>query len=268
MNSPAIGQRLSGRIAIVTGSTEGIGFATAKRLAQEGATVIICSRKQQNVDRAVEQLKSENLKVVGVVCHVGQQEDRQRLFEEAAKLGGLDILVANAGVNPSLAPVLNCDEKAWDKLFEINVKASWLLAKEALPLLKKSKAGKIVFVSSIGAFQTIDMLGAYSVSKTALLGLTKAVAQQLVNDNITVNCVAPGVIETKFSTALRSSEKAQKLTLSKIPMNRFGKIEEVGGTIAFLVSDDASYITGETILVTGGMTSRFYVAVKQYKSIH
>lgn len=217
-------KRLTGRIAIVTASTEGIGFAIAQRLAREGAKVIISSRKEKNVNEALKALSNEGLDVKGLTCHVAKSEDRNKLFAEAAKWGGLDILVSNAAVSPEVGGVLSCSENSWDKIFDINVKSSYLLAKEALPLLKKSKAGRIIFISSIAGIQPAELLGAYSVSKTALLGLTKAAAQEVAPDNITVNCIAPGIIKTKFSEPLTAHKAAEELSLSQIPLHRFVNI--------------------------------------------
>lgn len=216
-------KRLCGKIAIVTASTDGIGFAIAQRLAQEGAKVIISSRKEKNVNEAVSKLSKEGLDIKGLVCHVSNADDRKKLFEHASKSGGLDILVSNAAVNPEVGDVLDCSENSWDKIFDVNVKSAFLLAKEAVPLLKQSKAGRIIFISSIAGFQPIGLLGAYSVSKTALLGLTKAAAVQLGPDGVTVNCIAPGIIKTKFSSALISNEGAESEILSRIPLNRYIK---------------------------------------------
>jgi dehydrogenase/reductase SDR family protein 4 len=138
----------------------------------------------------------------------------------------------------------------------VNVKAAFLLAQEALPLLREKPYGRIIFVSSIGGFHPFELLGAYSVSKTALLGLTKAAAEQLARENITVNCIAPGVIQTRFSSALHETEAAKELVLSKIPMNRLGLPNDISGAAAFLASEDASYVTGETLIIAGGMPSR------------
>ncbi|KAF5280221.1 hypothetical protein FQA39_LY05355 [Lamprigera yunnana] len=250
--------RLDGKVAIVTASTDGIGFAIAKRLAQDGAKVVISSRKQQNVDKALAKLASEGLdnSVIGTVCHVLKAEDRKKLFEEAVKIGGLDILISNAAINPTAGHVLECDEGAWDKIFDTNVKAAYLLAKEALPLLRKRDSGRIIFISSIAGYVPHKLIGAYSVSKTALLGLTKAASLDLASQNITVNCIAPGIIETKFSEMLIKEGPARDLILSKVPMNRIGKPNDVAAVAAFLSSEDSQYITGETIVVSGGMDSR------------
>ncbi|KAK9743627.1 hypothetical protein QE152_g8422 [Popillia japonica] len=257
MNNSVQCRRLVGKTAIVTASTDGIGLGIAQRLGQEGANVVISSRKQKNVDAAVEKLKAKGLKVVGITCHVAKAEDRQKLYEHAeATFGGIDILISNAATNPTMGAVLDCEESAWDKIFEVNVKASYLLAKEVLPYFNKKNGGKIIFVSSVGGYHPSELLGAYSVSKTALLGLTKAAAIQLAKDNIQVNCLAPGIVQTKFADALTSSEVARSEALFRIPLNRFGTPSDMGAAVAFLASDDANYITGETIVVAGGMASK------------
>lgn len=248
--------RLMGKVAVVTASTDGIGYGIAKRLAQEGAKVVISSRKQKNVDSALLKLKGEGLTVAGWTCHVSKEDDRKQLYCETEKLfGGIDILVSNAAANPSIGGVLDCEESSWDKIFDTNLKASYLLAKEVLPYLRKRKGGKIIFITSIGGYQPFDLLGAYSVSKTALLGLTKAAALTLATENITVNAIAPGVIKTKFAAAITEGA-AKDESLSRIPMGRFGTPEDIAGVAAFLVSDDAKFITGETIVAAGGMASR------------
>lgn len=233
-----------------------IGFSIAERLAREGAKVVISSRKMPNVDRAVETLKKQQLDVLGVKCHVGNADDRKAMLQAAVdKYGGIDILISNAAVNPEVGAVLDTSEAAWDKIFDINVKCSYLLAKEVLPHIRKRGGGSIVFVSSIGGFQPMGLLGAYCVSKTALFGLTKAAANDLATENIRVNCLAPGIIETKFSEAI-TSDAARDTALMGVPMKRFGTPEEMAGVAVFMVSDDASYMTGEVICATGGMQSR------------
>ncbi|XP_026829528.1 dehydrogenase/reductase SDR family member 4 isoform X2 [Ooceraea biroi] len=234
-----------------------IGLSIAKRLAQEGAKVVISSRREANVKKAIEELKSEGLQATGIVCHVGKAEDRKRLFEKTkADFGGLDILVSNVAVNPVMSTVMDTAEEAWDKIFDVNVKATYLLMQESLPLLKCSKSPSIVIVSSIAGYQPFSLLGVYSISKTALLGLTKVTADELACDGIRVNCIAPGIIMTKFSKAIYETEGAHETAVSNISMGRLGQPDEVAGTAAFLASDDAAYITGETIVVAGGMKSR------------
>ncbi|XP_075225984.1 dehydrogenase/reductase 4 isoform X2 [Lycorma delicatula] len=250
-------RKLEGKVAVVTASTDGIGLAIAERLGADGASVMISSRKEKNVLEAVKKLQSQGYKVAGTVCHVSKASDREQMLKEAVnKFGGIDILVSNAAVNPAVGSVFDCPEDAWDKIFEVNVKAAFLLSKEVLPYIRKRGGGSIVYISSISGYQPINLLGAYSVSKTALFGLTKAGANALVTENIRVNCVAPGLIKTKFSGALHETEVAREASLSLIPMKRFGEPKEIASVVSFLVSDDASYVTGETIVAAGCMPSR------------
>lgn len=256
--SSQVPRRLEGKVAIVTASTDGIGYAIADRLAGDGAKVMVSSRKQNNVEKAVDSLRRRHGSeaVYGTVCHVGKSEDRKRIMEEViSTFGSLDILVSNAAVNPTVGPTLDTPESAWDKILDINVKAAALLVKEAYPHLQKN-GGSVVFVSSIGGYSPFNVLGPYSVSKTALLGLTKVLADELALDNIRVNCIAPGIIKTRFSSALWSNESVANVALKQIPLNRFGESHDCSGAVSFLCSDEASYITGETIVIAGGTKSR------------
>ncbi|KAK0041457.1 dehydrogenase/reductase SDR family member 4 [Biomphalaria pfeifferi] len=249
--------KLAGKVAVVTASTEGIGFAIARRLAQDGAKVMISSRKQQNVDKALKQLKKENLNVEGLVCHVAKQEDRLKLLQETtSKFGGVDILVSNAAVSTHFGPTLNTTEESFDKMFEINVKSTFMLCKEFVPEIEKRGSGSIIVVSSIAGYSPFEFIGAYSITKTALLGLVKTLSPELARMNIRINGIAPGIIDTKFSQALTSSNDAVEYSKAKIPLGRFGEPDECSGIVSFLASDDSSYMTGENIVIAGGAQSR------------
>lgn len=253
----SLGNRLSKKVAVITGSTRGIGYGIAERLAKEGASIVVCSRRQEHVDSAVKKLKSQGFDVTGISCHVANASDRTKLFQLAENtFGGIDILIVSAGVNPSVEGVLDCEESAWDKIFNVNVKASYLLAKEVLPYLKQRKGGKIIFNSSAVVYNPTAYLGAYMVSKTALHGLTKAAAIQLAKQNVQVNCIAPGLIETRFAELLIRNQTDRARHLAMIPLGRFGTPEDVAAVAAFLASDDANYITGEIITVSGGAGGR------------
>merc|ERR1712062_700092 len=231
--------KLEGKVAIVTASTQGIGLAIAQRLHSDGANVVISSRKAANVDEALATFSSHD-KILGMPCHVGKS----------------DILVSNAGTNPTFGPMMDCSEDAWDKIFEVNVKAAFFLAKEVAPHIAAQDGGSIVFISSIGGLHPIPMIMPYSVSKTALLGLTKALSFELSPDNIRVNCVAPGIIDTKFAGALTSNEFIATKALENCHIKRFGRPEDIGNVVSFLCSSDSAYITGENLVVAGGMPSR------------
>ncbi|UYV66824.1 DHRS2 [Cordylochernes scorpioides] len=214
--------RLSGKVALITASTDGIGFGIAKRLAQEGAEVVISSRKQKNVDQALKELKGSGYNAIGRVCHVGKLEDQQALVDMAInEKGKIDILVSNAGINPFMGHILDTPDDIWDKIFDINVKSAFQISKLVLPHMEKEGSGVIIYVSSFVGFRPLDILGAYSVSKTALLGLTKAVASQCAPLNIRVNSLCPGLIQTKFSQAL-----VQHKDILNIPLVRLGTPED------------------------------------------
>jgi len=250
-------KRLEGKVAVVTASTLGIGLAIAERLGHEGAHIVISSRKQAQVTSAVKNLEQQGLSVTGLTCHVGSKDDRKKLFDLVIeKYGGLDILVSNAAVNPVYGPILETKEEAWDKIFETNVKASFFLCKEAIPLMEKRGGGSIVIVSSIGGYNPFPLIAPYSISKTALFGLVKGLVPQCAGKNIRVNAIAPGIIRTKFSEALWQDKEGEKIAASGIPLQRLGEPHECAGAVAFLVSDDASYITGETVVMSGGTHSR------------
>uniref|UniRef100_A0A452SFM1 Dehydrogenase/reductase 4 n=2 Tax=Ursus TaxID=9639 RepID=A0A452SFM1_URSAM len=248
---------LANKVALVTASTDGIGFAIARRLARDGAHVVVSSRKQQNVDRAVAALQGEGLSVSGTVCHVGKAEDRERLVATAVNLhGGIDILVTNAAVSPFFGNLMDVTEEVWDKILDINVKATALMTKAVVPEMEKRGGGSVVIVASIGAYLPFPGLGPYNVSKTALLGLTKNLARELDQRNIRVNCLAPGLIKTSFSQVLWMDKAREESIKETMQIRRIGKPDDCAGIVSFLCSEDASYITGETVVVGGGTPSR------------
>ncbi|KAL3046289.1 hypothetical protein OYC64_004324 [Pagothenia borchgrevinki] len=248
---------LTGKVAIVTASTDGIGLAAAQALGKRGAHVVVSSRRQANVDKAVALLQSQSITVTGTTCNVGKEEDREKLVQLTLdQCGGIDILVSNAAVNPFFGNIMDSTEGVWDKILSVNVTSAFLMTKLVVPHMTKRGGGNVVFVSSVAGYQPMQALGPYSVSKTALLGLTRALAPELAQSNIRVNCVAPGIIRTKFSSALTGNEDIMDEFKKQMSIKRAGEPEEIGGVIAFLCSEDASYITGETITVTGGIGCR------------
>lgn len=257
-SSAASHKRLANKIAIVTGSTEGIGYSIAKRLANDGAKVVISSRKQDKVNQAVEELKLLYPgQISGTICHVGKEEDRNSLINFALETyGGIDILVSNVAVNPYFGSFMDMQESQWDKIFDVNVKAPFMLTQKVVPHMMKNDRpgdrGSIVYIASIAAYCGMSSIGAYSISKTALLGLSKNMSMELGPDRIRVNLVAPGVIKTKFSELLWKNDSQDDYFKSLTHLKRLGESEELGGIVSFLCSPDASYITGENIVVAGG----------------
>ncbi|XP_050217679.1 tropinone reductase-like 3 [Mercurialis annua] len=247
-------RRFEGKVAIVTASTQGIGFAIARRLALEGASVVISSRRQKNVDEAVDKLKAEGIQVTGVVCHVSNAQQRKNLIQQTVQTyGKIDVVVSNAAANPSAVTILETKESVLDKLWEINVKASILLIQDVAPYLRKDSS--VILISSISAFSPPASLAMYGVTKTALLGLTKALASEMGPDT-RVNCVAPGFVPTHFADFITKSDAIRKSIEEQTFLNRLGTTEDMASAAVFLASNEASYITGETLVVAGGMPSR------------
>uniref|UniRef100_UPI00358DEF47 dehydrogenase/reductase SDR family member 4-like isoform X3 n=1 Tax=Myxine glutinosa TaxID=7769 RepID=UPI00358DEF47 len=203
---------LAGKVAVVTGSTEGIGYSVARRLAFDGASVMVSSRKESNVSRAVQTLLNQGLNVAGTVCHAGQEEDRARLLEKTQHtFGGIDIVVCNVAINPFVGNILESTGEMWDKILDVNVKCTFLFAKESVPYMKKRGGGSVVIVSSVAGYQPLPIW---------------------------------------------SNEDNLKKLVEKIPLKRMGEPDECAGIVSFLCSPDASYITGESVIVAGGLFSR------------
>ncbi|KAM4101706.1 tropinone reductase-like 3 [Castanea sativa] len=254
MDKSKFGKRYEGKVAIVTASTQGIGFSIAERLGLEGASVVVSSRKQNNVDEAVEKLKAQGIEVLGVVCHVSNEQQRKNLIDKTVqKYGKIDVVVSNAAANPSIDDILQTQESVLDKLWEINVKSSILILKDAAPHLQKGSS--VVIISSFTAYQPPATMAMYGVTKTALLGLTKALAAEMA-PNTRVNCVAPGFVPTSFAAFLTTNDAIRKEIEQRSLLKRLGTTQDMAAATAFLASDDASYITGEILVVAGGMPSR------------
>ena len=200
-------------------------------------------------------LSEEGLSVSGRVCHVGLDEHRRALIKYAAEhFGKIDYFVSNAAVNPTTEMIREMSPKAVDKLVDINIKSAIFLYQLVAPHMREG--GSIVFVSSVTAYHPALPLSLYATCKTALLGLTKAVAGEMAQSGVRVNCVAPGFVPTKFSGALTATEESTDMLKGSTMLKRLGKPEEIAGAVQFLCSGDSSYITGETLVVGGGMQSK------------
>ena len=244
---------LKDKVAVVTGSSKGIGKAIAKGLAQMGAEVVISSRNQEACDTVVSEFENEGLKAVGIACHIGKEEQRKNLVDTVVKkLGRIDILVNNAAINPVYGPIENVEPEIFDKIMEVNVKAPWALSNLVLPHMQSNKKGSIINIESVEAITHGFGLGLYSTSKAALLMLTKNQAKEWGQHGVNVNAICPGLIQTKFSAALWTNEKLLGKLEKSIPSGRMGQPEEMIGLACLLASEAGSYRTGGVYTADGG----------------
>ncbi len=244
---------LKDKVAVITGASKGIGEAIARAYAEAGARVVISSRKQDAVDAVAADLRARGHDAVGIAAHVGQMEDLDRLVQQTLDTyGGIDILVNNAAINPVFGPILDTDEAVFDKIMQVNLKGPFELGKRVHPIMKERGGGSVINISSIGGISPEPGLGIYSVSKAALISLTKVMAKEWGDDHIRVNAICPGLIKTKFSTALWQNEKIKNRVLAQQPIKRIGLPEDVVGLALFLASEASAYCTGAVYMVDGG----------------
>jgi NAD(P)-dependent dehydrogenase (short-subunit alcohol dehydrogenase family) len=244
---------LDGKIALVTGASKGIGEAMARGLAEFGAKVVVSSRKADAVEAVAESFRADGLEASGIAANMGRAEDIAALVDKVVGVyGGLDILINNAATNPVYGPIQQTDERAFDKIIDVNLKGPFELCKKVYPILKDRGGGVIIHISSIGGLTPEQGIGMYSVSKAALINLTKAMAQDWGPDNIRVNAICPGLIKTKFSEALWSDELNLERFLQSIPLGRLGRTDDIAGLAVYLASDASAYCTGGVYMADGG----------------
>ncbi|KAB7727941.1 glucose 1-dehydrogenase [Rudanella paleaurantiibacter] len=244
---------LSGKVAIITGASKGIGEDIARVFARFGAKVIVSSRKQEACDALAADIVAQGGEATGVAAHVGDMDQLKNLVEQAiATYGGIDILVNNAASNPVFGPSLDCDGLAFDKIMQANVKAPFELSKLCYPSMKARGGGSIIMMSSIAGHTPDPGLGIYSVSKASLNMLTKVLAKEWGPDGIRVNAICPGLIKTKFSQALWQDEKILNHFTKRLPIARMGTTDEISPMSLFLASAASSYTTGSLFYADGG----------------
>jgi NAD(P)-dependent dehydrogenase (short-subunit alcohol dehydrogenase family) len=242
------------KVALITGASRGIGEAVARTLGVFGARLILVSRKLDDLKKVQRDVGIEGGKAECFVCNTGEMDQIDGLFRELReKYDKIDILVNNAATNPFFGDVLSADERAWDKTLSVNLKGCFFMAQHAAKWMKEKGGGCIVNVSSVNGIRPAPFQGIYSITKAGLIALTKSFAKELAPFNIRVNAVLPGLTDTKFSSAITRSDDLMKLVLPTIPMGRFAKPDEMAGTVLYLCSDAATYTTGATIVVDGGM---------------
>ena len=241
---------LTGKAALLTGASKGMGLAMAQGLAAQGARVVINARNTEQLDAALSQIDGE---AYAVSAKIGERSEMERLVAEArSKAGPIDILVGNAGVNPFYGATSDIPDDAYDKTMHVNVRANQQLANMVAPDMIERGGGAMMFTASIGAFHPSDMLGTYGMSKLALIGLVRNMATEWGPSGIRVNAICPGLVKTDFARALWEDPKAEERVKKQIALRRLGEPDDFKGIAAFLASDAGRYVTGQALTVCGG----------------
>lgn len=242
---------LEGKVAVVTGGSRGIGRAIALGLSARGAKVVICARNVEAAQKVVAEIEATGAEGMAVAADISRESEAEGLIQAGVKrFGRLDILVNNAGITKD-GLLIRMKEEDWDAVLDVNLKGAFFTTRAALRPMLRAQGGRIVNISSVAGTMGIPGQANYSAAKAGLIGFTKAVAKEVASRSITVNAVAPGFIETEMTAVL--SEDRKRTYLSQIPMGRFGGSEEVAALVSFLVSEAASYITGQVITIDGGL---------------
>jgi NAD(P)-dependent dehydrogenase (short-subunit alcohol dehydrogenase family) len=246
---------LTGKVAVITGSTRGIGLAIAKHFARHGARVVISSRKEDACEAARAEIVENGGEAIAMPCNIGYKEQLQALVDRTvAQWDGIDILVCNAAVNPYFGPLAKIPDDAYDKIMNSNVRSNLWLCNMALPHMAARGGGAAIIVSSIAGIKGTKLLGAYGLSKAADSALARNLAVEWGSKNVRVNALAPGVIKTDFAKALYENPETEKFVTRQYPIGRLGVVDDVAGVAVMLASRAGSFITGQTIVIDGGTT--------------
>ena len=246
---------LTGQVAVITGSSKGIGRAIAETMAAMGAKVVVSSRKADACETVAESIRKAGGDATVIPCNIGRRQECEALVSGAvAKYGKVDALVCNAAVNPYFGPLAGISDDAFDKIMASNIKSNLWLANLTAPGMAERGGGTITIVSSIGGLKGSERLGAYGISKAADFGLARSLAVEWGPKNIRVNSIAPGLVKTDFARALWEDPANLKKRTDTTPLRRIGDPEDIGGIAAFLASPAAAFITGQIIVADGGVT--------------
>jgi NAD(P)-dependent dehydrogenase (short-subunit alcohol dehydrogenase family) len=251
---------LEGKVAIVTGGSRGIGEAIARTFAEHGAKVVVAARKMEGLGQVAAAINDARPGAAHAVqAHTGKEEDCARLVAEtAARFGKVDVVVNNAATNPHFGPLVDIEMGAWDKTFEVNLKGYFWMIREAVKNLRsRSTPGAnlaIVNVASVAGLMATPAQGCYAMTKAAVISMTKTLAVELAGSNVRVNAIAPGFVDTRLAGAILKNDALLDLVLQKTPMKRYAKPDEIAGGALYLASESASFLTGHTLVIDGGMT--------------
>ncbi len=246
---------LTGKVAVVTGSSRGIGRSIAEHLAAAGAKVVISSRKASACDEVAQAIRDAGGEALAVAANIGDKSQLQHLVSEARRAWGrIDILVCNAASNPYYGPMAELPDEAFNKILQNNVIANHWLCNLVLPEMAQRKDGVVIIVSSIGGLKGSSALGAYCISKAADMQLARNLAMEWGKRNVRVNCIAPGLVKTDFARALWDNPKLLAQTEAMTPLGRIGEPDDIGGIAVFLAARAGAFVTGQTIVADGGIT--------------
>jgi NAD(P)-dependent dehydrogenase (short-subunit alcohol dehydrogenase family) len=246
---------LAGQVAVITGSSKGIGRAAAEIMAALGAKVVVSSRKVDACETVAAAIKSRGGEAMVIPCNISRKDEIAGLVTGTLKhWGKIDTLVCNAAVNPYFGPLEKIPDEAFDKIMSSNIKSNLWLCNSAIPAMAERGSGSVIIVSSIGGLRGSAQLGAYGISKAADMQLTRTLAVEWGAKNVRVNCVAPGLIKTDFARALWEDPARLQRTVATAPLRRIGEPDEIGGIVAFLASPAAAFMTGSVIVADGGVT--------------
>ena len=247
---------LDGKIAMVSGASRGIGEAIAKLLAQQGAHVIVSSRKLEGCQAVADAIIANGGKATAIACHIGDMEQITQTFTQIQEtFGRLDILVNNAATNPQFCNVLDTDLGAFQKTVDVNIRGYFFMSVEAGKLMRQHGAGSIINVASINGVSPGAFQGVYSITKAAVINMTKVFAKECATFGIRCNALLPGLTDTKFASALIKNEAILNSALQQIPLKRVAEPSEMAGAVLYLASDASSYTTGVSLNVDGGFLS-------------
>jgi NAD(P)-dependent dehydrogenase (short-subunit alcohol dehydrogenase family) len=247
---------LDGKVAIVTGASRGIGEAIARAYADAGAHVVLAARKIEPLQAVVASIEAAGGQALATACHAGQPDQLRALVDGAIKrFGKVDVLVNNAATNPYFGPLLGADEASYNKTFEVNLRGYFEAARMvATHLVERGGGGSIINIASVVGLGAAPLQGVYAMTKAAVISMTKTLAYELGGNNIRVNAIAPGLVKTRFASALVDNPDIVARVVAHTPLGRYASPEEIAGAALYLASDAASFVTGHTLVVDGGAT--------------